>query len=406
LKSSRASIATLLVGTSTLILGYGLLITLLPIRAKIEAFSTTMVGVMGGVYFAGFALGCLIGPVVVKRVGHIRAFAGFAAMAAVLVLLHPMALDPLVWSALRALTGICMAVLFLVIESWLNEQSSNEIRGRVLSIYIIVTNLVTMGGQLMVNLSDPAGPALFTLAAILVCLSLVPLSLTPTAAPKPIAEARLQISRLFHHSPSGFIGCFAFGLADGAFWSLAPVFAQGRGFPVADITFVMSLFVVGGSISQWPLGRYSDKVDRRWVIAFACAGSVCTAGALAWLDLDQRWLAYALACAHGAFMLPIYPLLLAHANDYAPNELLVETSSGLLLLYAVGAALGPLAAAPIMERHGAGALFLFIAAELGLLLLYILYRISRRHLTEAEDRVEFYPVPKTSPSVYSLETDD
>jgi MFS family permease len=406
LKSTRASIATLLVGTSVLILGYGLLITLLPLRAKIEVFSTTMIGVMGGAYFAGFAIGCLIGPGVVRRVGHIRAFAGFAAIAAVLVLALPMAIDPAVWAGLRGLTGVCFAILFMVIESWLNDQSSNEIRGRVLSIYIIVTNLVTMGGQLMVNLSDPAGPVLFTFAAMLVCLSLVPLSLTPTSTPKPIAEAKLRITQLYHYSPSGFVGCLAFGLADGAFWSLGPVFADGRGLPVADITFVMSLFVVGGSISQWPLGHYSDKVDRRWVIAFACAGSVCTASALAFLDLDQRWLAYALACAHGAFMLPIYPLLLAHTNDYAPNTLLVETSSGLLLLYAVGAMAGPSVAATLMQVYGVGSLFLFIAAILGVLLIYILFRLGRRPVAKAEERVEFYPVPKTSPSVYSLETDD
>jgi len=406
LNTTRASITTLLVGTGILFLGYGLLITMLPLRAKIEGFSTTMIGIMGGAYFAGFAIGCLIGPIAVKRVGHIRSFAGFAALAAILMLVMPLAIDPGLWAGMRGLTGICFAVLFLVIESWLNDQSSNEIRGRVLSIYIIVTNLVTMGGQLMVNLSDPAGPVLFTFAAILVCLSLVPLSLTPTATPKPIAEAKLRIAKLFHYSPSGFIGCLAFGLADGAFWSLAPVFADGKGLPVADITFVMSLFVVGGSISQWPLGHFSDKVDRRWVIAFVTAGSVCTASALAFLDVDQRWLTYALACAHGAFMLPIYPLLLAHANDYAPNDQLVETSSGLLLLYAIGAMAGPSVAAPMMQIFGVGSLFIFIAAVLALLLAYTLFRLGRRPVPAPEERVEFYPVPKTSPSVYSLETDD
>lgn len=406
MRSIQASIGTLLVGTGALFLGYALLTTLLPIRAQMEGFSTTMIGVMGGVYFAGFGLGCLIGPRAVRRVGHIRTFAGFAAMAAALVLVHPMAINPLAWVLLRIFTGICMAVLFVVIESWLNEQSSNEIRGRVLSIYIIVTNLVTMGGQLSVNLFDPAGPALFTLAAIMVCLSLVPLSLTSTAAPKPIAQAQLQIGRLYRHSPSGFIGCLVIGLVEGSFWSLAPVFAQGRGFSVAGITFVMSLFVVGGTISQWPLGRYSDKVDRRWVIAFVCAGSVCTASALAWLDLGQGWLAFAVAGVHGAFMIPIYPLLLAHTNDYAPSEALVETSSGLLLLYAIGAVIGPFAAALLMDGFDVGALFAFIAVVLGLFLVYILYRLSRRPVAKPEERVEFYPVPKTSPSVYSLEIDD
>jgi MFS family permease len=230
--------------------------------------------------------------------------------------------------------------------------------------------------------------------------------LTPTDAPKPIAEAQLRIGRLYRHSPSGVIGCLVIGLVDGAFWSLAPVFAQGRGFPIAGITFVMSLFVVGGTISQWPLGRFSDKVDRRWVIAFVCAGSVCTASALAWLDLGQGWLAFAVAGVHGAFMIPIYPLLLAHTNDYAPSEALVETSSGLLLLYAIGAVIGPFAAALLMDGFDVGALFAFIAVILGLFLVYILYRVSRRPVAKPEERVEFYPVPKTSPSVYSLEIDD
>ena len=404
--SNRASITTLLAGTAVLVLGYGLLITLLPIRAQMEGFSTTMIGVMGGAYFTGFAVGCVIGPFAVKRVGHIRSFAGFAALAAALILVHPLAIDPVLWAGLRALTGICLAILFMVVESWLNEQSSNEIRGRVLSIYIIVTNVVTMGGQLMVNLTDPAGPVLFSIAAMLVCLSLVPLSLTPTCQPKPIAEARLRIGRLYRLSPSGFVGCLLIGLVEGAFWSLGPVFAQGRGFAIADVTFVMSLFVVGGTLSQWPLGRYSDKVDRRWVIAFVCAGTVCTGTAMALVGLDNRWVAYGLACLHGAFMMPIYPLLLAHTNDHAPNDALVETSSGLLLIYAIGAAAGPFAAAPLMERFDVGSLFLFIAAVLGLLCLYILYRISRGRIPVPEERVEFYPVPKTTPSVYTLETDD
>ena len=144
----------------------------------------------------------------------------------------------------------------------------------------------------------------------------------------------------------------------------------------------------------------------RGAFAFVCAGSVCTASALAFLDVDQRWLTYALACAHGAFMLPIYPLLLAHANDYAPNDQLVETSSGLLLLYAIGAMAGPSVAAPMMQFFGVGSLFLFIAVILGILLAYTLYRLSCRAVAAPEERVEFYPVPKTSPSVYSLETDD
>jgi MFS family permease len=406
LRSIGQSIATLLVGTAALYLGNGLLITLLPIRAQFEAFSTTAIGLMGGAFFAGFALGCVIGPPIVKQVGHIRCFAGFAALAAAGTLAYPLMIDPIAWCALRGFTGLCFAVLYMVVESWLNEQSGNENRGRVLSVYIIITNIVTMGGQLMVNLYDPAGPLLFSLVAILVCLSLVPLSLTQTAQPAPVPVARVRIGQLFGLSPSGVAGCLVIGSIEGAFWTLGPVFAQGRGLEVAEVTIFMSAFVLGGTISQWPLGRLSDRIDRRKVIVGCCLGTVCTGLALAFLDLGDGAATFAIAVLHGAFMVPLYALCLAHANDYAPTEALVETSSSLLLVYAVGAILGPLAVAPLMDAFGLGSLFLFMAAVLGALALFALIRMTMRPIAAEEDRVEFVPMPKTTPSVYSLEQDD
>ncbi len=406
MSSAKRSIATLLVGTAALFLGNGLLQTLVPIRAQMEAFSTSAIGLLGAAYFGGFAVGCVIGPAVVKQVGHIRAFAGFAALGAAAALLYPLAVDPIAWGLLRGFTGLCLAVLYMVIESWLNDQSSNEVRGAVLSIYIIVTNVVTVGGQLAVNLADPLEVTLFTLVAITICLSLVPLSLTPAATPKPIAEARVRIGRLYRLSPSGFIGCLAVGLVEGAFWTLGPVFAHERGLPVAQVTLFMGAFVVGGTLSQWPLGRFSDRVDRRWVIAGAALGTVGTGLALAFVEFEGLGTAFALATLHGGFMVPLYALCLAHANDYAPNEALVEVSSGLLLVYAAGAVLGPLGAGPIMDHFGPGGLFLAMAAVLGLLALVVAFRATRRRLIEARERVLFVPVPKTTPSVYNLETDD
>ncbi len=406
MSTAQRSIATLLLGAAVLMLGNGVQVTILPIRAQLEGFSTTLIGLMGTAFFAGFAVGCLIGPRMVKAVGHIRAFAGFAALAAAAVLIYPIAVDPVAWCVLRAFTGICFAVLYMVIESWLNDQASNEIRGAVLSIYIIVANLVTIGGQLMVNLSAPTSPLLFTLITILICLSLVPLSLTPTVAPKPIAVARLRIATLFRNSPAGFVGCLAVGLVEGAFWSLGPTFAQGRQMSVAEVTLFMGAFMVGGTVSQWPLGRLSDRVDRRLVIAACSLGTVATGLVMAFVELDGLVWILALACLHGAFMIPLYALALAHANDYAPAEALVATSSGLLLVYAAGAVVGPALAGPLMQAFGIGSLFLFMAALLGALALYCLYRAGLRPVAAAATRVVFVPVPKTTPSVYALEQDD
>ena len=404
--SARAAIATLLIGSAVLLLGNGLQVTLLPLRAEIEDFSTSLIGLMGTAFFAGFAAGCLIGPRVVRRVGHIRCFAGFAALAAVGALAYPLLVDPFFWCLLRALTGLCFALLYMVVESWLNEAVDNRVRGAVLSLYIIVGNLVTMGGQLMVNLYDPSGPLLFSLVAMLIALSLVPLSLTPAAAPKPVEVSSLDLAGLFRNSPSGFLGCLFVGLAEGAFWSLGPVFAQGRGLSVAEVTLFMGAVVLGGTLSQWPLGRLSDRIDRRLVILGCCLGAVGSALLLAGAGLEQRWAWLALAALHGAFLVPLYPLCLAHANDFAPGDRLVETSSALLLIYAVGAILGPLAAGPLMDAVGTAQLFVAIAVALATLALIILLRLAKHRVAAAAERVTFVPMPKTTPSVYALEEDE
>jgi MFS family permease len=404
--TAQRSISTLLLGSGVLFLGNGLLVTLLPLRAQLEGFSTTAIGIMGTAYYAGFTVGCLLGPRAVKRAGHIRSFAAFAALTAAAALAHPLMLNAPSWWVLRFLIGLCLAVLYMVVESWLNEEASNEVRGRVLSLYIIVANVVTIGGQLMLNLYDPAGTALFSLVAMLIALSLVPLSLTTAAAPKPVTVTGIDLRALYRLSPAGFVGCLLVGLIEGAFWSLGPLFAQERGMPVAEITLFMSAFMVGGTLSQWPLGRLSDRLDRRLVIAACGAGGLASGLALSLLGIDSLWLQLVLAALHGALMLPLYALCLAHANDYAPNETLVQTSSGLLLVYGLGAVAGPVVVAPVMQHYGAGFLFLMIAAILGLLAAYCLYRLMRRPLLAALYRVPFVPVPKTTFSVYALESDE
>lgn len=406
MRSAGRSITILLVGTGMLLLGQGLLITVLPIRAGLEAFSTTTIGWIGGGGSLGFALGCLIGPALVRQVGHIRAFAGFAALAAALSLVFELYPLPAIWLAARGLSGTCFAVLFMVIESWLNDQSTNANRGKVLSAYIIVVNLVTMGGQLSVNLYEPSGPELFILTAILICISLAPVSLVSIAEPTPPPEARVRIAALYRLSPVGFVGCLLFGLVDASFWSLGPVFAQARGFSVAGITLFMSAFMLGGTISQWPIGWLSDRIDRRLVIAGCCLGTIGTGLGLAFMPTHEGLVPFAVACLHGAFMLPLYALILAHANDFAPQEKLVETSSALLLVYSAGAIVGPPVVAPMMERVDAGYLFLTMAVLFAVLALFVFWRMGRRPIAAAVERVTFVPVPKGSQAFYELETEE
>lgn len=406
MNSPRTNLTVLLIGTAILMLGQGLLVTLLPVRGALEGFSTTWIGAMGSAYYGGFAIGCLLGPGMIRSVGHIRVFAGFAALTATATMVFELAPNPWAWVVTRGFTGICFAVLSMTIESWLNELSNNRNRGKILSIYIIVGNIVVASGQLMLNLRDPASATLFVLGALMICLSLAPISLSPIAEPSAPPSAKLRIGRLYKLSPVAFVGCLIFGLVDGSFWSLGPVFAQQRGFSVAGITFFMSAFMLGGTLLQWPIGWISDHVDRRLMIAFCCFGTIGTGLTLAFMPGQEGLNAFAVACLHGGFMFPLYGLILAHANDYAPQNQMVEISGGLLLVYGIGAVIGPTVVSPLMDRVDAGYLFLTMAVLFGLLALFAIFRIIVRPRGEITEPATFVPAPKSSQAFYELEADD
>lgn len=403
--TSIVSLVTILICAALLFAGNGLFQTLLPIRAGQEGYSTTMIGILGTAYFGGFAVGCYAGPRLIMSVGHVRAFAGLTALLTASLLAFPLLIDPVFWGAMRFVSGVCLAVLYIVVESWLNDTSTNANRGRVLSAYIIVTNIVTMAGQLMVNAYDTRGSTLFLLVAILICLSIVPLSLTPTPTPSPIPSSRLDLRRLYRVSPVGVVGCLLAGLAEGAFWSLGPVFAQGRGMITSDIAMLMAAFVLGGTLSQWPLGWFSDKIDRRIVIAALSFGAVTSGLAIGFAVVPEGMATVGLAVVHGALMIPIYALCISHANDNVPNERMVETSGGLLLAYSVGAAIGPLTASLFMNRQQSGGLFLFIGLVLFVLGVFAIFRLGIDKREHRKAKVHFAPTSAASHSVFPAETE-
>lgn len=402
LPTSRRTIGVILLSAGLIFVGNGLFQTLLPLRAQGEGFSTGLIGVLGAAYFAGFIVGCILGPRLIASVGHIRAYAGVTALMAAVVLVFPLWVEAWAWIGFRFLTGICLAVIVMAIESWLNDQSSNEERGQILSFYIIVTNAGWVAGQLGVNAADILGPELFLLITIAICLSVAPIALTPTAEPTPVPAARLDLRGLVVLSPVGTLGCFLVGTAEGAFWSLGPLFGQLRGLGVFEVTLLMGAFVLGGTLSQWPIGKLSDNTDRRRVILPVTLATGVTGVPIAVLD-PGLWGMIALAVAHGALMIPIYSLCLAHVNDVVPPERFVQVSGGLLLVYSLGATIGPLVAAPAMDAFGPGGLFVFISLILAAFGAAIALR-----LVLAGERIRAFPgryrpQPRTTQSIYELE---
>ena len=374
-----------------LLLGNGLQGTLLPVRAQLEDFSSVEIGILGSAYFLGFAIGCILGPHAVRRAGHIRAFAAMVSIASTLSLLHALTLVPELWWLFRALTGFCFAGLYMIIESWLMEKSTNQTRGFVFSAYTVINLTVITLGQMMIATDNPRNFALFAVSSILVSLAAVPIAMSTAVAPDPPKVVRIRPAHLFKISPVGVLGCFAIGLTNGSFWSLGTVFAQRESGDVTAVAVFMSLTVIAGAVGQWPIGLISDRVDRRRVIIGAGLGAAAAGAAL--VLAANFWasniVVFSFAACFGFFAFPLYSLCAAHTNDHVEADGFVEAASGLLLVFSAGAVVGPIIASALMKAQGVPALFGFTAIVHVCLAIYTVYRISRREAVPAEDRGTF-----------------
>lgn len=385
-------VAALLLSVAFLLMGNGLQNTLTPVRGDLDGFSSIGLGLLGGGYFAGFGLGCLLGPRLVRRAGHIRTFAAMVAVASSATLLQAVFVDVAAWIAFRFISGLCIAVLFMIIESWLNERATNETRGVIFSAYIGINLTVVTLGQLMLILDNPLDFTLFALASILVSLAAVPLAMTRSEQPAAPQVTRLRLRRLYKLSPVGIIGAFAVGMANGPFWSLGPVFAQGTAMSegASAAAVFMAVGAISAAVGQWPLGRASDRMDRRRVIVFACAGASAAGVATAFFGAGggelQRLLCVA---AYGAFSIPLYALVVAHMNDMIEGDGFIEAAGGMLLTYAFGAIIGPIAASTAMSAFGVSSLFFWTAfVHIGLFL-FVLLRIRQRVSPADAERGQF-----------------
>ena len=402
-QAGSLSLGALFLSAAILFVGGGLNGVLIPVRAALEGFSTVQIGLLGTGAAIGTIIGCVLSPHLIRRVGHIRAFAVLAGGAAVIALLHGLIVDPWLWLALRIPTGLCFAGLATVVESWLNASSDNEGRGRTMAGYMIIQLAMHTARHLLLIPAYSALLNLFVVVPLAITASLIPVGLTRSIVPGPVADVRLRLGRLYAQSPSGVVGALSVGLVNGSFWSLGPLFAAERGFEPGQIAVFMSVAVVGGAALQYPLGRWSDRTDRRHVI-LATAGAAGLAGmTLALLPAPGLGVLLALAALLGAFMFALYPLCIAHVNDHVSEGGFVETSSGLLLLQGIGAVVGPVAAAALMAGVGSGALFAFTAGVHTLLLLFVWSRLQRTPRPAAQDREDFVPMPASATAGLDLD---
>jgi MFS family permease len=377
--------------------GNGLQGTLIALRGAQEGFAPALIGFMGTAYFGGFLLGCLVITRMLRAVGHIRAFAGLAAMAAASTLMMVLVIEPITWAALRLIIGFCFAGLFTVMESWINSGVSNAARGRVLALYRIIDLGSVTFSQFLIPAFGSEGFTIFGVMVIMITLSMVPVALADRSQPKAPSEVSLDLKGVWLLSPVACAGCITSGLTNSAFRMVGPVYAQGIGLSVPDIAVFMSAGIVGGIILQYPLGALSDRWDRRIVLLTTTAGAMLTGLGIAFIAGDDRILNFVFVLAYAAFALPLFSLAAAHANDHAGSGDFVKIAAALMLFYSIGAVAGPLLASSLMERFGLPALFLYSAAVYAVFIVLTVYRMNVRGPAPAAQRGRFIALLRTSP---------
>lgn len=361
-----------------LMLGAGLQGTLLALRATLEGFPTTVTGMVMSCYYVGYLLGTIAAPRLLRQIGHIRVFAALAAVASVAALVQALFVNPFAWGAMRLTTGLCFAGIYVVAESWLNDRASRANRGRLLAVYMLVLYVGLGAAQFLLIVSNPSTPAPFMLVSALICLAMVPIVVSARQAPEPAVPRKVRYRDLYRNSPLGVVAVAVSGLISAIIFSMGPVYARLSGMGTTGVATFMALSILAAVLTQYPIGRLSDRIDRRTVIAGVCTLATVLAGSIAVFSAMPRALFLTLSALFSGFVLTLYSLAISHVNDKLEPAQTVAASSALLRLNGAAAAIGPVLAGSLMAAFGPPAYFATLATLTGALTVYDLWRKSRR----------------------------
>jgi MFS family permease len=368
----------LLLGMGILMLGAGLLSTLLGVRATIEQFPTTVTGIVMSCYYVGYLIGTRLAPQLLKRVGPVRVFATLAALASVAALVHGAWVHPGPWAAMRLITGICFAGIYVVAESWLNHRASSTNRGRLLAIYMLVLYVGLGSAQFLLVLSSPQSAAPFMLVSALISAAMVPIvASAQEVSERPVLQ-RVRFRDLYRNSPLGVVAVAVSGMVSSIIFSMGPVYARLLGFGTRGVAEFMAVSILAAVLTQYPVGRLSDRVDRRTVIASACFLATLVAIGIEVFGPLPRALFLPLTALFCGAALTLYSLSVSHVNDKLVPSQMVAASSALLLINGSAASVGPVLTGALMSVFGPRAYFGILGTLTGALALFDLWRKARR----------------------------
>jgi MFS family permease len=379
----------LLLGMGVLMLGAGLQSTLLGLRASIEGFPPTVTGLIMSGYYVGYLLGTSAAPRLLRQVGHIRVFAALAAIAASAILVQGLLVNPLTWAAMRLMSGVCFAGIYVVAESWLNDRASRANRGRLLAVYMLILYVGLGASQFLLLLSTPISATPFMLVSLLISLAMVPIVVSAQPLPERAAPRRVRYRDLYRNSPLGVVAVSMSGLISSIIFSVGAVYAHKRGLDTTGVATFMAVSICAAVLTQYPVGRLSDRMDRRTVIAAVCTLATLVASSIVVFSAMPQALFLTLTACFSGLALTLYSLAVSHVNDKLEASQMVDASSALLRMNGAAAAFGPTVMGGLIAAFGPHAYFSTLASLTGALTVYDLWRKSRRRAVPTSQKGPF-----------------
>lgn len=394
-------LTSLLLGVACLLLGSGLLGTLLAVRGGVAGFDSQTLGIIGSMYFVGFLAGTYLGPLMLRRVGHVRAFAFFTVAIAGATLLHELLSVAWVWSLLRLLTGMAMVCLYTTVESWLNSHAVPEQRSRIFAAYMAVNLGALALAQQLLHWSDPAQHVLFSVAALSVCLAVMPVAATRLAQPQVHDVPGIGLKTLYGRAPVACAAALLSGLSQGAFWGLGPVWADLVELGTGGIAWFMTMAIIGGALFQWPIGQLTNRLDRGHVISVVALGAALLSAGIFVATEHGLGAVLLVTLLYGGFAFALYPLAVARMMDRLERHEIISGCGSLLLLHGIGAAIGPLVAGSLMLHIGPAVLPAWFAG-VEIVLAIAAWLLSRGAPADIAHQTHFTPMMRTSPSAIEI----
>jgi MFS family permease len=379
----------LLLGMGVLMLGAGLQGTLLGLRATLEGFPTPVTGIIMSCYYVGYLAGTAAAPRMLRHIGHIRVFAALAAVASAAILVQAAFVQPFIWATMRLMSGVCFAGIYVVAESWLNDRASKANRGQLLAMYMLVLYVGLGAAQFLIVVANPSTTTPFMLVSVLISLSMVPIVVSAQQAPGPAVPRKVRYRDLYRNSPLGVVAVSVSGMISSIVFSMGPVYARLSGFGNSGIATFMAVSILAAVVTQYPVGRLSDRMDRRTVIAVACTLATLVAGSIVAFGSLPRAMFFLLTALFSGSALTLYSLAVSHVNDKLDPAEMVAASSALLRLNGGAAAMGPVLAGSLIAGYGPAAYFTTLASLTGALTVYDLWRKSRRRPVPPDQKGPF-----------------